>query len=516
MQSNFFKSSSILRKFLVFNLIVFLFLGIITFLYLQAIKPDLIQSRSDQHSMIIDNTSNHINRLNIEFTKEGITEFLLSARFLFQNLDRVQLYDLNSNLLADTDTLDLAQDIFAPSESIQETSIDKSDESLDVNKKLVSDKKATFNTESFVKEYSKQKNVNKKKLVIGETVNNSFYVMTINTINFNGENKGYIVVSEIANDILVAVEERKNFILRSVFLVAIVILIFSVFLNKYILKPIRSLVLYTKAIKEKDVKIGKHEKYFLRKDEVGQLSRSLNAMTEDLYKRINIAETFSSDLAHEIRNPLTSLKGASEVLENTLDNEKRKKLIKVISHDVERIERLITDYSQMLKDEASLSRAKMKKIDLSHVISSVVEDFNSDLLNLDKNIKININNSKLNGSKLNVLGVESKLEQIIANLLDNAVSFSPTNGKISINCNLKKDNVQLIIEDEGPGFNEKNIDKVFNRFYSNRPEKFGEHSGLGLNIVKNIIELHGGSIVASNQPSDKKGARIEVLLPIYK
>ena len=158
----------------------------------------------------------------------------------------------------------------------------------------------------------------------------------------------------------------------------------------------------------------------------------------------------------------------------------------------------------------------MKKIDLSHVISSVVEDFNSDLLNLNKNIKININNSKLNGSKLNVLGVESKLEQIVANLLDNAVSFSPTNGKISINCNLKKENAQLIIEDEGPGFNEKNIDKVFNRFYSNRPEKFGEHSGLGLNIVKNIIELHGGSIIASNQSGNKKGARIEVLLPIYK
>ena len=144
------------------------------------------------------------------------------------------------------------------------------------------------------------------------------------------------------------------------------------------------------------------------------------------------------------------------------------------------------------------------------------EDFNSDLLNLNKNIKININNSKLNGSKLNVLGVESKLEQIVANLLDNAVSFSPINGKISINCNLKKENAQLIIEDEGPGFNEKNIDKIFNRFYSNRPEKFGEHSGLGLNIVKNIIELHGGSIIASNKSGNKRGARIEVFLPIYK
>jgi len=516
MQSNFFKSSSILRKFLVFNLIVFLFLGIFTFLYLKAIEPNLVQNRSDQHIIIIDNTSDHINRLNIEFTKEGITQFLLSTRFLFQNLDRVQLYDLNSNLLADTDTLDLAQDISTPSASIQETEIDKSVEISDVNEKLINNKSKTFNTENYVIEYSKQKNVGKKKLVIGETINNNFYVMTINTLKLNGKNRGYIVVSEIANDILVAVEERKNFILRSVFLVAIVILIFSVFLNKYILKPIRSLVLYTKAIKEKDVKIGKHEKYFLRKDEVGQLSRSLNEMTEDLYKRINIAETFSSDLAHEIRNPLTSLKGAAEVLENTLDNERRKKLIKVISHDVERIERLITDYSQILKDEASLSRAKMKKIDLSQVINSVVEDFNSDLLNLNKNIKININNSKLNGSKLNVLGVESKLEQIIANLLDNAVSFSPINGKISINCNLKKENAQLIIEDEGPGFNEKNIDKVFNRFYSNRPEKFGEHSGLGLNIVKNIIELHGGTIIASNQSGNKKGAKIEVLLPIYK
>ncbi len=515
MKSNFFSSSSILKKFLVFNLIVFLVLGIFTYLYLNAIKPNLVKNRSDQHEVIINNTTDHINRLNIEFTKKSATEFLLSTRFLFQNLDRVQLYDLNSNLLADTDTLDLVQDIFVRNQNVQETSIDKSEENINIGEDSKTNQTVTFNTESYVRKYSEQKNVN-DKLVIGESINNNFYVMTMNLVKFDGKNKGYIIVSEIANDILVAVDERKNFILRTVFSVALVILIFSVFLNKYILKPIRSLVLYTKAIKEKDVKIDKHEKYLLRKDEVGQLSRSLNEMTEDLYKRINVAETFSSDLAHEIRNPLTSLKGAAEVLENTFDSEKRKKLIKVMSHDVERIERLITDYSQMLKDEATLSRTKMVKIDLSNVVDSVVEDFNSNLLNSNKNIKININNSNLNGSKLHVLGVESKLEQVIANLLDNAISFSPSNSKVSVICDTKKKNAQLIIEDEGPGFNEKNIDKVFNRFYSNRPEKFGEHSGLGLNIVKNIIELHGGSITASNQTSDKKGARIEVLLPIYK
>ena len=515
MQSNFFSSSSILKKFLFFNLIIFLVLGIFTFLYLNAIKPNLVKNRSNHHSKIINNTSDHINRLNIEFTKESVTKFLLDERYLFQNLDRVQLYDLNSKLLADTDTLDLAQDIFVISQDVQETSIDKSDANISVSESPKVAQAATFNTEIYVKGYSEQENIN-DKLVISETINNNFYVMTVDLVKADGESKGYIIVSEIANDILVAVEERKNFIIRTVLLVALVIFIFSVFLNKYILKPIRVLVLYTKAIKEKDEKIDKHEKYLLRKDEVGQLSRSLNEMTEDLYKRIDIAETFSSDLAHEIRNPLTSLKGASEVLENTSDSEKRKKLIKVISHDVERIERLITDYSQMLKDEASLSRAKMTKIDLSNVVNSVVEDFNSDLLNSSKNIKININNSNLNGSKLNVLGVESKLEQIVANLLDNAVSFSPSNSKISVIFDIKKKNAQLIIEDEGPGFNEKNIDKVFNRFYSNRPENFGEHSGLGLNIVKNIIELHGGSILASNQSANKKGAKIEVLLPIYK
>ena len=514
MKSNFFSSSSILRKFLVFNLIIFLVLGIFTYLYLEAIKPSLVKDRSNQHLIIVNNTTDHINRLNIEFNKDSITAFLLSTRFLFQNLDRVQLYDLNFNLLADTNTLDLAEDIFVVNQNIEETAIDKSEETQSTSEPQKILQTKNFDTKNYVKKYSKQKNIT-EKLVIGELINNDFYVMTINAVILDNKNKGYIVVSEIANDILVAVEERKNFILRTVFSIALVILIFSVFLNKYILKPIRSLVLYTKAIKEKDVKIDKHEKYLLRKDEVGLLSRSLNEMTEDLYKRINIAETFSTDLAHEIRNPLTSLKSASEVLEGTQDSEKRRKLIKVISHDVERIERLITDYSQILKDEASLSREKMTKIDLLNVIDSVVEDFNGNLINSNKNVKIKINNSNLNGSKLNVLGVEGKLEQILANLLDNAISFSPSNSKILVTCNKQKADVQLIVEDEGPGFNENNIDKVFNRFYSNRPEKFGEHSGLGLNIVKNLVELHGGSIVVSNQIG-KKGARIEVRLPIYK
>jgi len=514
MKISFFSSSSILFKFLVFNLIIFLVLGIFTLLYLSTTKPNLIKNRSKHHEKIISNTSDHIKRLNVKFTKQDATEFLLSTKYLFQNLDRVQLYNLNYHLLADTDTLDLAQNIFVRSEDVRETPIDKLDENVNFNVNIKTSQTSSFSTKNYVKKYSNQKNLN-EKLITGETINNNFYVMTVDSIKINDVRIGYIVVSEIADDILIAVDERKNFILRTVFLVALAIFIFSIFLNKYILKPIRALVQYTKAIKEKEEKVHKLEKFLIRKDEVGQLSRSLNEMTKDLYKRINVAETFSSDLAHEIRNPLTSLKGASEVLDNTFDETKRKKLLKVIDHDVERIERLITDYSQMLKDEASLSREKMTKIDLSNVVNSVVEDFNNDLVNSNRNIKINVNQSNLNGSKLDVLGVESKLEQIVANLLDNAISFSPINSQISVSCNIKKNEAQLVFEDEGPGFNEKNINKVFTRFYSNRPEKFGEHSGLGLNIVKNIVELHGGSIGISNKTGQKTGAIIEVFLPIY-
>ena len=196
MKSKFFSSSSILWKFLVFNLIIFLVLGAFTFLYLNAIKPNLVKNRSNQHSKIINNTSDHINRLSIEFTKEGVTKFLLKERYLFHNLDRVQLYDLNSNLLADTDTLDLAQDIFVKSQEVQETSIDKSDENINVSESLKATQATTFNTESYVKKYSEQKNIG-DKLVISETINNNFYVMTINSVKLNGKNKGYIVVRKL-------------------------------------------------------------------------------------------------------------------------------------------------------------------------------------------------------------------------------------------------------------------------------------------------------------------------------
>ena len=256
------------------------------------------------------------------------------------------------------------------------------------------------------------------------------------------------------------------------------------------------------------------DNFFIRKDEVGTLTQSIHEMTLDLQKRTNRAETFSTDLAHEIRNPLASLKGASELLDKTTKQEDREKLLNIINHDVERIERLITDYSQMLKDEASLSREKMFKIDLGRIIRNVTDDYKQNITNLSKKTEIEIINSKYEKKYFHILGIESRIEQVVANLLDNAISFSQSNNKILIEIEEMPKEFLITFKDEGPGFKEKNIENIFKRFYSNRPQNFGEHSGLGLNIVKNIIELHKGKIKAMNR-IDKKGAQIEVLLPRY-
>ena len=178
----------------------------------------------------------------------------------------------------------------------------------------------------------------------------------------NGKNIGYLAITENANDIKAAIDERETFIIRTAIAVGIVILIFSFVLNRYFLKPIKNLVSYTKTIKDKKPKTTNIDSLKLRNDELGLLSNSLDDMTLELQKRISHAENFSTDLVHEIRNPLASLKSASEILHDTTDINQRIKLIDILSHDVQRIERLITDYSQILKDEVALSKEKIKKI----------------------------------------------------------------------------------------------------------------------------------------------------------
>ena len=500
------KNFSILKKFLFINLIVFIVIGILTIVYLNFSKPNLIYKKTSNHIAVINNTTDHIKRLKINFNKEDLRRFLFSTGFLFQSLDRVIFLDTEYNVIADTDTLDLDPRSFSQrTDQIEFDNVNTDIEKASSNNKKNDQKNLSDITRDYFNstEYG-------KPFTYTEEYYDQFILNTLKNFIIGDENVGYILVAERANDIKTAIDERKNFVIRTAILVTLVIFVFSFVLNRYFLKPIKNLVDYTKIIKDKSEKKTNIQNLKKRGDELGVLSSSLDDMTHELQKRADSAENFSTDLVHEIRNPLASLKSASEIISETDDKNQRDKLVKILSHDVERIERLITDYSQMLKDEVAITKEQMKKIDLRPIVTSVVDDFNSIYMN-KRGIKISLN-SNHNGNKIEIMGIENRIEQILANLLENSISFSEDNKKIIVKLSKKNNSVMLDVLDEGSGFKENDTKKIFKRFYSNRPGKFGEHSGLGLNIVKNLIDLHGGTISASNN-NRGKGAKIEIIFP---
>ena len=511
MFSNFLKNLSILKKFLFFNFIFFTIIGLFTFLYLKNVQPNLIKKKSSIHIEVINNTIDNLSRLDVKFVEEDIRRFLFSTRFLFQNLDRVIFFDNKLNLVGDTDTLDLDPRSFTTRLDTIELEIlnEKKTKEITEKKNIDIGNDNSVSLKDILFNYVGSKNFG-IPFTFTQDEFNKFKLTTIKNVMKNGENVGYLAITENANDIKAAIDERKTFIIRTAIAVGIVILIFSYVLNRYFLKPIKNLVSYTKTIKDKKSKTTNIDTLKLRNDELGLLSNSLDDMTLELQKRITHAENFSTDLVHEIRNPLASLKSASEILHDTNDIDQRIKLIDILSHDVQRIERLITDYSQMLKDEVALSKEKIKKLDVEPIIKSVVDDFNN-IYKLKRGIKISYENDGKNKYQIN--GIENRVEQIIANLLDNAISFSKDNSDVKVKVSkLNNDKVIVSVLDEGQGFKEKDTNKIFNRFYSNRPDKFGQHSGLGLNIVKNLVELHNATIKASNR-LDQRGASMEIIFP---
>ena len=511
MFSKYLKTLSILKKFLFINFVIFTIIGLFTLIYLTNIEPSLLKKKSEDHINIINNTTDNIKRLNIKFQENDIRKFLFSTRFIFQNLDRVIFFDNKLELIGDTDTLDLDPRSFSTRlDKIEFESLSEEvneDENKENNSSQNNETKASF--KDLLERYNNSDNYGNFYTFTEDNLN-QFKVTTVKNVKSDENNLGFIVISENANEIKTAIDERRAFVIRTAISVGFVILIFSFVLSRYFIKPIQNLVGYTIKVKEKNPGKTGIENLKNRNDELGLLSNSMEDMTNELQKRISHAENFSTDLVHEIRNPLASLKSASEILKDTKDINQRTKLLDILTHDVQRIERLITDYSQMLKDEVALSKEQMKKIDIQPIIQSVVDDYNN-IYKFKKNISINYQNDGKSEYLIN--GIENRIEQIVANLLDNSISFSEDGSEVIVNVsNGLEKKVIVKILDEGQGFKEKDTSKIFNRFYSNRPENFGEHSGLGLNIVKNLVDLHDGKIEASNR-LDKQGASIEIQFP---
>ena len=254
-----------------------------------------------------------------------------------------------------------------------------------------------------------------------------------------------------------------------------------------------------------------------RDDEIGELADSLSAMTRALYDRIDAIESFAADVAHELKNPLTSLKSAVEILERTKDGENRERLVQVIRNDVKRIDRLITDISDASRLDAELSRGHSEPIDLSKLLATIVDIYSG--MDVPRGVRIRF--AENSDKSATVQGMSTRLGQVFRNLIDNAISFSPDGGTVLVSAHLTGGHVRATIEDEGPGISEDDLERVFGRFYTERPAEhgFGKNSGLGLAIARQIVASHGGRIWAENKfdsEGKRAGARFVVELPLLR
>ena len=241
-----------------------------------------------------------------------------------------------------------------------------------------------------------------------------------------------------------------------------------------------------------------------RRDEIGHLSGTLHDMTDALYDRIEAIESFAADVAHELKNPLTSLKSAVETLPLAANDADRKRLIEITRHDVRRLDRLISDISDASRLDAELAREDAEPVDLENLLTTVVSVLNDTCKAGQPRIELTIQDVRGGEGGYTVSGHASRLGQVISNLLANARSFSPPGGHVRMIARRLDGEIEIRVEDEGPGIAPENLERIFNRFYTDRPDQdsFGQNSGLGLSISRQIVENHRGRIWAENIASD--------------
>jgi two-component system sensor histidine kinase ChvG len=252
-----------------------------------------------------------------------------------------------------------------------------------------------------------------------------------------------------------------------------------------------------------------------RADEIGDLSSALRDMTSALYKRFDAIESFAADVSHEVKNPLTSLRSAVEALDLARDKSQREQLLGIIRDDVGRIDRLLSDIADASRLDAELSRTQMAPVDLSRLLAAIVEVDEATGHAGEASFDLTVTDD----GPFMTIGIEDRLGQVMRNLIDNARSFSPKGSKISFALRRAENTIQIVCDDGGPGFADEHKDRVFERFYTRRPdgEAFGTHSGLGLSISRQIIEAHRGQITAANRLADNGvviGARVTIELPV--
>ncbi len=333
---------------------------------------------------------------------------------------------------------------------------------------------------------------------------------------------GALLLSTRGGDIDNIVAAERWGIVRVSLFAAAITMVLSVILANTIAGPVQRLAAAAERVRHSVKARAEIPDFTDRSDEIGHLSGTLRDMTKALYGRIDAIESFAADVAHELKNPLTSLRSATETLPLAKTEDARERLMEVIQHDVMRLDRLISDISDASRLDAELAREDATSVDMADLLRITVPLFND--IHRDDRSEVVLDIAYSPGAQpYHVLGHDSRLGQVIVNLLENAISFSPPDAPVTVSARRVDGDIQITVEDKGRGIAPDNLERIFERFYRDRPqEMFGQNSGLGLNITRQIIAAHGGRIWAENRPptdSDKGngrksgGARFVIRLP---
>ena len=332
--------------------------------------------------------------------------------------------------------------------------------------------------------------------------------------------RGALMLSTQGADIDDMVEAERLAILKVFLIAAAVMVVLSILLAGTIAEPVRRLADAAESVRRRIRSRVEIPDFTRRRDEIGHLSGAFRDMTNALYSRIEAIESFAADVSHELKNPLTSLRSAVETLPLAKTDESRARLLAIIQHDVSRLDRLISDISDASRLDAELQRQDAAPVDFARLLSTLVAVANE--VKRDDGVTVTLRFEGGAGRAFFVPGHDSRLGQIVDNLIENARSFSPPNGVVRVTCRRVKDNIEIAVDDDGPGVRSDVLDKIFERFYTDRPHQgFGQNSGLGLSISKQIAEAHGGTIWVENRTGALDadgmptvlGARFVVRLP---
>jgi two-component system sensor histidine kinase ChvG len=331
---------------------------------------------------------------------------------------------------------------------------------------------------------------------------------------------GSLMLSTQGDDIDQMVTAERLAILKVFGVAVMVMIVLSLLLASTIAGPVRRLADGAERVRRRIKTRIEIPDFTRRRDEIGHLSGALREMTDALYNRIEAIETFAADVSHELKNPLTSLRSAVETLPLAKTEASRNRLLEVIEHDVRRLDRLISDISDASRLDAELQRTDVAPVDVRRLLTTLTSVANETRLGHDVGVDVRFEGNR--ADTFSIPGHDLRLGQVISNLLTNAQSFSKSGGRVRIVCRRLKSEIEIVVDDDGPGIRPDALERVFERFYTDRPHQgFGQNSGLGLSISKQIIEAHRGRIWAENRPGPTDaqgdtriaGARFVVRLP---